>query len=730
MPKKHIRLSVFINFLIGIVFIVAAVIIVITVNHNMRQQALIEAQSKARIILDRNLATHMYFSNILKPSIFAWSEPFRTKDYFDHTWMSSTFAIREIEKYFKSLNPSGYYFRDAAINARSPENEADEYERAFIERLNADDKLEFESTVRHINGKPYLVVLKKGEVMEASCLRCHSDPKKAPKGLTDYYGSKRSFYRIVGSTVSAVSLRIPLSEVYGAANKFSLKLSAMLLAVLACLFITQYLFYRRYLLEPLSIMRDKAYEIAKHEERIGEQIPEPFGKELYELSVAFNKMSVKILSDRDNLEQVIYERTEKLCKNEAFQRAIIASSPVAIFSIDLEGKVQTWNESSQRIFGWSAEEVLGEPLPIVPEDKRAEFELFYRRVLAGESFYGIELVRQRKGGVLLDVSLSATRIIDADGNIIGILGVIQDITSRKRAEKALLQEKRRFSVLTESAPFGMVLIDKEGRFLYINPRFKELFGYDIEDIPDGNTWFKKAYPDPEYRKTVISTWLEDFKQTKSGQKKARIFTLTCKDGEEKIVRFIPVQLETGEHVVSCDDITEQKRLEQKLYNMSLTDEITGLYNRRGFITLSEKQMKIAERTKKDMLLFFVDLDKMKQINDTLGHQEGDKALIDIASVLKEVFRESDIIGRIGGDEFAILAIDTTEDTKEVLMMRLHNTLEGFNTAEDRVYKLSLSIGVAHYNAEAPLTLDQLMAKADMLMYDEKRGKNGAANRKM
>ncbi|MEI6154025.1 MAG: GGDEF domain-containing protein, partial [Deltaproteobacteria bacterium] len=170
------------------------------------------------------------------------------------------------------------------------------------------------------------------------------------------------------------------------------------------------------------------------------------------------------------------------------------------------------------------------------------------------------------------------------------------------------------------------------------------------------------------------------------------------------------------------DITEQKRLEELLHTMSLTDELTGLYNRRGFITLSEQQLKIAERTKKDILLFFADLDKMKQINDTLGHQEGDKALIDISTILKEVFRESDIIGRIGGDEFAILAIDTTGETQDVLTMRLYNTLDTYNRPKGRSYQLSLSIGIAHYNPETPSTLDELMAQADILMYEEKRNK--------
>ena len=124
-----------------------------------------------------------------------------------------------------------------------------------------------------------------------------------------------------------------------------------------------------------------------------------------------------------------------------------------------------------------------------------------------------------------------------------------------------------------------------------------------------------------------------------------------------------------------NDITESKQLEERLSAMSITDELTGLFNRRGFFTLSDQQLKIAERTKKNLLLFFVDLDKMKQINDQWGHPEGDKALIKVADILKETFRKSDILGRMGGDEFAVLTIDTTAKTGETLMNRLHKSLD-------------------------------------------------------
>jgi PAS domain S-box-containing protein len=110
----------------------------------------------------------------------------------------------------------------------------------------------------------------------------------------------------------------------------------------------------------------------------------------------------------------------------------------------------------------------------------------------------------------------------------------------------------------------MVMIDKDGAFTYINPKFRELFGYDLNDIPDGKTWFRKAYPDTSYRHNVISTWINDLESSSSGEKRLRTFTVTCDDGTEKIINFIPVQLDTGEDLMACEDITERKRTEMEM----------------------------------------------------------------------------------------------------------------------------------------------------------------------
>jgi diguanylate cyclase (GGDEF)-like protein len=156
----------------------------------------------------------------------------------------------------------------------------------------------------------------------------------------------------------------------------------------------------------------------------------------------------------------------------------------------------------------------------------------------------------------------------------------------------------------------------------------------------------------------------------------------------------------------------------------LTDELTGLYNRRGFTLLAEQEVKLAQRIKKVMLLFFGDVDDLKTINDTLGHAQGDLALKEVSAILKESFRESDILARIGGDEFVALALDASKESGEIITNRIQATLEARNQPGDETYHLSLSMGIARYDPEAPCTLSELIAQADGLMYQQKQARKG------
>jgi PAS domain S-box-containing protein len=140
----------------------------------------------------------------------------------------------------------------------------------------------------------------------------------------------------------------------------------------------------------------------------------------------------------------------------------------------------------------------------------------------------------------------------------------QELAERKRAEASAHYERERFQTLLQHAPIGILSIDKAGRFTYANPKFMEIFGYDLADVPDGRTWFRLAYPDPQYRKQVIEDWINDLKDHRPGEQRPRVFDVICKDSGKKVINFIPVSLETGENLVVCEDITERLILEDQL----------------------------------------------------------------------------------------------------------------------------------------------------------------------
>ena len=164
---------------------------------------------------------------------------------------------------------------------------------------------------------------------------------------------------------------------------------------------------------------------------------------------------------------------------------------------------------------------------------------------------------------------------------------------------------------------------------------------------------------------------------------------------------------------------KQYMLQAELGNLALTDELTGLYNRRGFIALAERQLKLGHRSGRGMLLFVMDVDRLKQINDSFGHFEGDRALKRTAEVLEETFRDSDVVARLGGDEFAVLAIEAAGHCEATIKTRLFECLKSIIAEEPR-YEISLSSGLARFDPGSRTSIGELMAKADQAMYEQKR----------
>lgn len=174
-------------------------------------------------------------------------------------------------------------------------------------------------------------------------------------------------------------------------------------------------------------------------------------------------------------------------------------------------------------------------------------------------------------------------------------------------------------------------------------------------------------------------------------------------------------------------VVRQTMVEKELRSLALTDDLTGLYNRRGFLAAAAHQLKLAHRNSAGVLLFFADVDNLKQINDSHGHGEGDRALIRIADSLEHTFRDSDIKARLGGDEFAVLAPEASSPSEETILNRLDESVRRSNKREFS-YELSLSVGVARLDRTHSFSLGELMAQADQAMYERKRSRSRCLNR--
>lgn len=215
-----------------------------------------------------------------------------------------------------------------------------------------------------------------------------------------------------------------------------------------------------------------------------------------------------------------------------------------------------------------------------------------------------------------------------------------------------------------------------------------------------------------------------------------VIVLTDVDDEEVAVTtvqggaqdyLVRDEVEGGILLRSMRYAIERHRLLSALRSLSLIDDLTGLYNRQGFAELGERQLKLARRMVRRVVLLYLDVDRFKTINDTLGHHVGDRALRRISNMMRAAFRRSDIMGRVEGDDFAVLALEASEDDGELMTRRLREHVRSFNEDGREPYQLSVSIGVARFDPDEPMALGELTEEARRLMNQEKAGKRPAVH---
>ncbi|MCA1961904.1 MAG: PAS domain S-box protein [Desulfomonile sp.] len=254
-----------------------------------------------------------------------------------------------------------------------------------------------------------------------------------------------------------------------------------------------------------------------------------------------------------------------LQESENRYRQLVERANDIIYRTDSNGCFTFVNPIAMRLSGYSEDELIGlSYLEVVHPDHRAEAARFYGIQFVKKlvnTYYEVPLLT--KGGQTVWVG-QHVQLMLVDDTPAGFQAIARDITDRKIAEQQLEQERLRFRALAEQAPYAIVMVSATGRFLYVNPKFEEMFGYSFSEIPMGRDWFRKAFPDQEYRRKAVAAWREDLSPSRTGEQRPRVFTVTCKDGREKIVHFHPVQLPTGEHLITCEDITDRVHAEKAL----------------------------------------------------------------------------------------------------------------------------------------------------------------------
>jgi diguanylate cyclase (GGDEF)-like protein/PAS domain S-box-containing protein len=427
---------------------------------------------------------------------------------------------------------------------------------------------------------------------------------------------------------------------------------------------------------------------------------------------------------------------------------VIGNSIQAGIYIIQDGKTIFVNEHMSSYSGYSREELLNLSLmqdTVHPEDQVRVRECGIK-MLKGEDLAPYEYHILCKDGSIKWL-MEKVASIKYRGQR-AVLGNTMDVTDKKRIEdelrdikakleiriqertsellasnEALKESEERYRTLVEYATDIVFRTDENGHFTFVNPATLRITGYDEEEI------IGKQYTiliRPDMRDEAMKFFGRQF--VKGIQNTFSEYPMLTKDGQEvwfwQNTRLIVEDGNITGFQVVARDIMDRKRMEAEILALSITDQLTGLHNRRGFLSLAWQQLKLAERNKSRMLLLFADLDGLKWINDTLGHEEGDKSLIEAATVFKETFRTSDIIARLGGDEYAALAVDINEANSEIFTARLQSLIDTRNNQENRRYRLSISVGCSCYDPENPCSIDELMVSADKLMYEQKQNKKG------
>jgi diguanylate cyclase (GGDEF)-like protein/PAS domain S-box-containing protein len=400
-------------------------------------------------------------------------------------------------------------------------------------------------------------------------------------------------------------------------------------------------------------------------------------------------------------------------------QALVEQSLVGVY-VAQDGRIVYANPRLAELFGYTTAALLALPslLELVHPSDRMMVEERLRQRIDGEATTSTHVMKGVRGdGGVVQLEVYSTRT-EHDGRP-AVTGTMIDATERRERERALEAREERYRELIENAADIVYTCDLEGRLTSLNRAGQKLMGYSAAEattmrIADFVTGSQRALVDDLIQR-----------QVRERQDVTAEFEVLTRQGESRVLEVSTRLIERDGTPVEIQgmarDVTDRRQQEQALRSLTIIDDLTKLYNRRGFLTLAERHLKLAVRRKTGVFLLFADLDGLKTINDTFGHLEGDRALIDAADILRTSFRSADIIARLGGDEFTVFPIEAAAESASILMGRLDEQLQRHNEInQSRGYRLALSVGIARFEPDSSWSIDQLLEHADKALYQQKR----------
>ncbi|MDK9724981.1 MAG: EAL domain-containing protein [Sterolibacteriaceae bacterium MAG5] len=399
--------------------------------------------------------------------------------------------------------------------------------------------------------------------------------------------------------------------------------------------------------------------------------------------------------------------------------ALVASLPMALIALAPDKTVSVWNPAAERLFGWRADEVLGRRCPVISAEDWPEFEEFFTEVASGRIIDDLETTRLTKSGQAVEVRAHAAALRRPDGSIGGMLCLMADNHERRQAEQRLQLSDKVFQNTQE----GIVITDGSGHIISVNPAFTAVTGYQPEDVLGHNpSILQSGRHDAGF---YAAMWTE---LARSGQWQGEIWNRrrngeiypewlnisAVRDGGGRIVYYVAV----------FSDISLVKQNEERLHRLAHFDALTGLPNRLLFTDRLQHALVQARRSESLVGLLFIDLDRFKLVNDTLGHRNGDLLLQEAAHRLAGAVRAQDTVARLGGDEFTVILPDLTSPAGGAnVAEKIIEAMAAPFRLQGRDVFIGASVGIAVY----PMSGDEaetLIKHADIAMYRAKEaGRN-------